>query len=180
MKRNSQSTQRNVDRPSKRQQCSHACEVTPERLFVERQKWQFACDVLQNQIDSLQNQIDILSTVGAAIVPPQAATVEESDQGKKQTMPSDHPLYEFIHRNFNKTDWDSRTPCGLARQRYNEHCTEAQEASGAKKKLTLLHHISFAKEMTKYFPRQGCSKRSYYVGLELIDRAQPAGEGSTL
>jgi hypothetical protein len=165
MKRKRQSTRMTRMDRKRQQQCSHECEVTLQRLFIERQKWQSVCD-------SLQNQIDILSTVGGAIVPHQVATVEEPEERKQQSMPPDHPLYGFIHEHFNQTLWDGRTPCGEARRRY----MQTQEAGQQPKTL---NHISFAKEMTKYFPRQGCPKRSYYVGLELIDQ-QPDGESSAL
>jgi hypothetical protein len=157
MKRYRQSRS-NEDQPIKRKQCNdyHECEVTLERLFLEKAKWQYVTN-------SLQNQIDVLTAVGGA--PPQAAIVEESDESKKPpSMPSSHPLFAFLQENFSQSPW-SRTPCGAARRCY---ClAHEQGASGSPK----LNHIEFAREMSHYFPRQGCRAKAHYVGLTLIDKA---------
>jgi hypothetical protein len=77
---------------------------------------------------------------------------------KPPNMPSEHPLFPFLHEHYNQTAW-GRTSCGAARRCY---CL-AQEASGSKK----MDHIAFAREMTKYYPRAGCSAKAHYVGITL-------------
>jgi hypothetical protein len=112
--------------PTKRQTCSHTCEVTLERLFLEKQEWIKVAKSLQDQIDVLQSWRP--SESSAVVEPPTARPTclsggaSDTDTRKMPDMPSNHPLYQFVGECLAQTEWDSRARCGAVKRRYDEWC----------------------------------------------------------
>ena len=156
--------------------CSHVCEVTLDRLFLERQEWIAAARSLQEQINVLGDWRGERG-LGAASVPavasPSNTATGEGHGSEMQypSMPSDHPLYPFVMECFNQTNWASRAKCGAVRRRYLEWWMK-QDSCKQKK----MNHLCFSLEMKKYWQRKGCQVRSYYVGIELAGNIEEENE----
>jgi hypothetical protein len=156
--------------------CNHVCEVTLDRLFLERQEW-------VAMVKSLQEQIDVLSDwrgergLGAAAVPAVASSSNTATGGRHDSeiqypsMPSDHPLYSFAMECLKQTNWASRAKCGAVRRRYVEWWKKQDDCRQKK-----MNHLCFSLEMKKYWQRKGCQTRSYYVGIELARNIEEENE----
>jgi hypothetical protein len=152
---------------ARKQTCSHTCEVTLDRLFLEKQAWVEVADYLQEQIDVLHSWRP--SESSAVVEPPTtkptclSGSASDTDTRKMPDMPSDHPLYQFVGECLAQTEWDSRARCGAVKKRYDEWCGQQNNEGFSK-----LNHVRFSREMKKYWKKKGSQARAYYVGIELV------------
>ena len=164
------------------QACKHTCEVSLQRLFLERQKWRAVAQSLQEQINVLgawQRSPRAITSDGKATSGGGGGSAAASNT--RPEMPSDHPLFAFVQACLAQPDWDARARCGAVRRAYEQWWSGQQNDTGGadghchQKKV---NHVRFAREMTKYFPRQGCTARAFYIGIELLpeddDETPPA------
>lgn len=155
--------------------CSHTCQVSLQRLFLERQEFHAVTQSLQDQIDVLgawQRGPRAITNEGKATHgggegPGGGSDSSEAASNTRPEMPRDHPLHEFVQACLAQPDWDARARCGAVRRAYQEwwRANNTGSAAGNRKKL---NHVLFAREMTKYFPREGCTAKAFYIGIELL------------
>jgi hypothetical protein len=172
-------------------ECSHTCQVSLQRLFLERQEWQAVAKSLQEQINVLgawQRSPRAITNDGKTPSGgggPGGGSDSAAASNTRPEMPNEHPLYAFVQACLAQPDWDARARCGAVRRAYEEWWSGRQNDTGGadgkchKKKI---NHVRFAREMTKYFPRQGCTARAFYIGIELLpegsDEETPRGDAS--
>jgi hypothetical protein len=150
-----------------------------QRLFLERQEWDAVAKSLQEQINVLGAwqrspravTNDGKTASGGGGGGPGGGSNSAAANNTRPEMPRDHPLYAFVQSCLAQPDWDARARCGAVRRAYEEWWSGQQNHTGGvggnchKKKI---NHVIFAREMTKYFPRQGCTARAFYIGIELL------------
>jgi hypothetical protein len=142
----------------------HVCEVTLQRLFLERQEWRAVTKSLQEQIDVLSDRPMIRRFSAAPSDGPVTATAPPPRP--RNTMPNDHPLLPFVRECLVERNWESRAMCGAVRRAYKEwHAKQATNSNMDRKKI--MGHIRFSNEMRQYWPRKGSQARSYYSRIEL-------------
>jgi hypothetical protein len=91
------------------------------------------------------------------------------------TLPTDdHPLAAFFADRLMVRPW-LRTRCGTVSKAYRKWCAEADP-----KPAQMLHHVAFAREMTRFVSREGHESRPIYVGVAVkTDPATAAAAPST-
>jgi hypothetical protein len=176
------------ERGNKKHRGHRECQVTRHQIFLERQQWKAGLQSLQDQIDTLNawrmpnglRNPKVDSSEDSKMTTEDSNVMEHTqlDSALRPKMPSDHPLAPFMQECIRITNWDSRTKCGDVRRLYDNWWdkTYAGTTGQTKKKM---HHLQFPTEMKKYFKKTGTQRRSYYIGIEIPDRADPE-EGESL
>jgi hypothetical protein len=140
-----------------------------DRLLDERKEWLATTKLILDRVEVLSGAVASAGAGASAAALTATTTHTAPSDGDQQeprpTVPVNHPLHAFVNECLVQTDWDARVGCGVVRRRYVDWWAELQHQEEAE---TVMNHITFSREMRKYFPRQGCSARCYYVGLELV------------
>jgi hypothetical protein len=111
-------------------------------------------DRVDRQLDTIRAQIALLDT-DRANAPPSTAAAETTNR-----LPAGHPLESFISDCLDVSGAWAEAGCGAVSQVYKKWCLAHLEHMP-------FNHITFAKTLTKHFPRRGCVNRVVYTGMAL-------------